>query len=457
MNHRTQNIHINVIAVLIAGLMFVWPIMHTIGLRYSLAGLLFIATALWFQSNKPLLTQALKSRSIVLTTGALVVLTIWFAFQGFWFSTEAGWIWKEFRSQWVKDILFWLLGLILGAGVIVRDEKTNRYWLMAMILGLAGLVVLSAMLVTWVWATTGAIPKMYDGLTGSRTMTSFVTNMLLAFLVGDFLARARGVTFLPWRVGITIALIVLCLFNTLLSGTRHGWVGVIMLSVSGVMIHYINGWRHLTKKAVLFLPGLLAVLMLGGWFSWKVDPRWGTLKETLPIAWDIDSNKAWINSDLYPLPKLSTGESVNDSNYQRPAWIHAGVRMVLENPLGVGYGRHAFGHELVRRYPESNPPAGLHAHSGMIDLAVGGGLPAVMIWTLFVLMLVWLGGSAYFKNGSGAGLVLLFLTTGFFGRSLIDSNMRDHSFEQFMFIAGFLLANTNFSKNISYATEKNGV
>ena len=103
-------------------------------------------------------------------------------------------------------------------------------------------------------------------------------------LVGDLLARDRQKKFLPWGRAVSITLIVFCVVNTAFIGARNGWIGLGMLAFSGVIVHYINGWQKVGKKALLFLPILLALLVAGAWTSWKTDARWNSLKETLPVG-----------------------------------------------------------------------------------------------------------------------------------------------------------------------------
>ncbi len=429
----------NSIAILITSLMLVWPVMFTIGLRYTLAGLLLIFTVGWSYPKRHELKSLLITKPILWATGLLVLLSAWFVFQALWIVPESNWVWDELRGQWLKDMVFWILGLVLGVGAAYQGAQGKNLWQVALVAGLIAIVVLTVAEGCWIWFATAHIPVFFNGITGSRTMVSFVTNMLLAFLVGDLLARDSASKFLPWSKKITVSLIMMCLLCTLFIATRHGWIGVVMLTFSGLIIHYIKGWSRVGKKALLLLPALILLIGLGAWASWKNDSRWNTLRETLPIAWDIDTHKAWLNHEKYPFPQLPNGQVVNDSNYERPAWIHAGLRIVAERPLGTGFSRHAFGHELVRLYPEAEPGAGKHAHSSMIDLAIGGGLPAVALWMAFVALLVCYGTIAFFRHGSGAGLVMAFLASGFLGRSLLDSVMRDHSMEQFMFIIAFLL------------------
>lgn len=445
------------IALLIAGLMMVWPVMHTIALRYGIAGLLCLSTLVWWHLNRQAVKPLLSQKPIVLASSLLAVLSVWFVIQALWIASDSHWVWAELRGQWLKDIAFWILGLVLGAGALCQRQSHKNQWLVALLVGLISIVLLTAAEGCWVWVSTGTMPTFFNGITGSRTMVSFVTNMLLAFLVGDLLARDAVAQFLPWKKVVTVGLIIICLICSVFIATRHGWIGIAMLTVSGLAIHYIKGWHRVSKKALLLLPILIVLLSVGGWFSWKNDPRWNTLKQTLPIAWDIDTHKAWLNHEKYPFPQLPNGQVVDPSNYERPAWIHAGLRIIAERPLGSGFSRHAFGHELARLYPENDPGSGKHAHSSMIDLAIGGGLPAVALWLAFVGSLVGYGAVAFFRHGSGAGLVLAFLTSGFFGRSLLDSVMRDHSMEQFLFIIAFLLPMVSWDlRNKKSISNQNG-
>ena len=426
------------IMLLVAALIFVWPIEHTIALRYALGGVLLLSTVCWFWPKRLDLVPKLQVRPVSLASLFLGALTLWFVVQGLWIAPEAHWVWQELKGQWIKDLLFWCLGLALGAGCLSQNAAVGRQWLFALMAGLSGIVLWNVFACLGLWLTTGHMPLMHS-VTGARATDSYVNNMLLAFLVGDLLARDRQKQFLPWWRAVSVILIVFCVVNTAFIGARNGWIGLGMLAFSGVVVHYINGWQKVGKKALIFLPVLLGLLVAGAWTSWKTDPRWNSLKETLPVAWDIDTHKAWLNTDKYPYPILPNGQQADASNYERPAWIHAGLRLVADRPLGAGFSRHAFGHEVARLYPESEPSPGMHSHSGMIDFAVGAGIPGVVLWLGFVLTLIGFGGVAYFRYGAAAGLVLVFLTSGFFGRSLLDSAMRDHMLEEFLFVSAFLL------------------
>jgi hypothetical protein len=57
-----------------------------------------------------------------------------------------------------------------------------------------------------------------------------------------------------------------------------------------------------------------------------------------------------------------------------------------------------------------------------------------LLWVCFQQGLL-----SFFKNHSPQGLLLAFIVTGFFGRSLVDSNIRDHMLEQFVFLLCVML------------------
>src|SRR3989338_9017294 len=150
------------------------------------------------------------------------------------------------------------------------------------------------------------------------------------------------------------------------------------------------------------------------------------------MALDI-GNKAWINEAL-PQPRLANGQTVDWSNYSRIARIRAGLSLMADHPLGVGFGRNAFGHAVEQKYGLRTS----HSHSGIIDLGVGIGVPGVLLWLAFLGALLRLGYRGMRESHSFAALALLFLTAGYSFRMLVDSTIRDHMLQMFLFLAAFL-------------------
>ncbi len=437
MTIKSQGLLSYLLFALVGLLMFTWPISGTIAMRYSAAALALLFAALLIHKNKIRIAQILIVPQVALPCLLLLGLTGWFIAQWLFIAKDPDGVISEIQGQWIKCIMFWCLGIAVGAIYNTYSKECVRFNLLsAIVLGLAAIVLWNVCASLTQWAMSGNFPVMHS-VTGGKATDSYVNNTLLAFLVGDFLARNASKKLLPWGNKVSAPLVVCCIANTCFIGARNGWIGLGLLAFSGLVIHYVNGRHRLGKKSFLLLPVIVFLLMSAPFVSMKLDSRWNSLRATLPIAWDIDASKNWLNPKLYPPPVLPDGQVVDGSNYERPAWIHVGLRMVKNNPLGVGFSRHAFGQELARMYPESTPPA-IHSHSGMIDFAVSAGLPGLILWFVLVGSLVWFGSVVFFRQGSSAGLVLVFITTGFFGRSLLDSTMRDHMLEQFLFLAGFL-------------------
>jgi O-antigen ligase len=90
---------------------------------------------------------------------------------------------------------------------------------------------------------------------------------------------------------------------------------------------------------------------------------------------------------------------------------------------------------LQLKYGEAR---GNHSHSGLLDLAIQAGIPAALLWLALLASLFALAVRSYRQNRNFPALLFLAVVTGFSMRMLLDSNMRDHMFKQFMFLTGVL-------------------
>lgn len=79
---------------------------------------------------------------------------------------------------------------------------------------------------------------------------------------------------------------------------------------------------------------------------------------------------------VFPINEL--GKTVSGTNYERIAWGLVGVDLLRDNPLGYGLIEDSFGPLANKRWPESSPRL-THAHSGWLDLALGLGLPGIIL------------------------------------------------------------------------------
>lgn len=419
---------------LVLGLLFTWSLPNVPALRYWLLflSLLGVARLTSWQSLPPVW------RANRWVFGLLVAFTLWLVWQAVFISHQTLWALKELNGQWLNALLALGLGVLLACA-----SRENKLWSGAMITtALIGVWVLQAMIAVGQsvahWWMHGELLRGLVPLTGGKLEMSFILNMLLAALTVDLLFRAchaRRFLQLPWKAVIGAAAISLT--SLYLAGARNGAIGLLFLAVSASLLYSIHRVRHQgVRRGVLGGAMLLALMVSLAVISYQADKRWPAFMESTALGWDIDGQRAWRDIDHAPLPLMKNGVAVDASAYTRVAFIHAGLRLIGELPLGVGYGRNAFAHAL--RETGSDAQVG-HAHSGWIDLGIGAGIPAVVLWLLFMGSLMVTGGVRYFCDQNPHGLWLLFLASGFIGRMVVDSVNRDHMLQMFLFLAGYLL------------------
>lgn len=419
---------------LLCGLLLVWSIPGTIALRN-----LFILFLAFSVDWRPLFSFR-GWRELPGALWGIVGLTLAILIHSLTLSSNTQWSLQEFSGQWLKALLLLLMGFML-AWQAVRSRCMEN--LLGLVVGLLALPVLFTLLDgCWMWWRDGAIPFGIARLTGSRTGTSYLNNLLLAFLAVDLLARVGqgNRPLLSWSLPWVLAMGILGLLCTWLLATRNGNIGVLFLLSSSLLLYLIHHWYQLPKRRLLaFLLLSVAAVVIFISVSYRTDARWSRFLETAPIAWDIDHHDAWRKpiNETAQMPVLDGGEVAEGSAYLRLSWIHSGLRLVAEYPLGVGYGRNAYGHAMSLYYHE--PYTG-HSHSGLLDWTLGLGIPGLLLWLCVLALLFRHGWRAWFLWRSPSGLMMIFLVSGFFGRSLLDSNMRDHMMEMAFFLFGLLLA-----------------
>ena len=146
--------------------------------------------------------------------------------------------------------------------------------------------------------------------------------------------------------------------------------------------------------------------------------------------------------------RTDSGYEVAGSNYTRIVYVMKSFKYIGEDPMGVGFGRNAFGHALELRHPEY-AKRGMHSHSAILELSVGGGLIATFIWLSFVFVITRVSIIEFRRSLNYFAMLTLFLTMGFVGRGFVDANMRDHMFLQFMMMLGICIFFMIVEKNKS--------
>jgi hypothetical protein len=417
----------------LAALFFVWPVTHTTGIRNALLVLCLLQFGvLIFGKDGPRLLSGLA-----IPVRIYLALMVWLLVVALFISDHTVWSLVEIHEDWLKVTLALVLGLLVGAASS-DSRPIPRYLVAGIIIAALGLHVIYIDITGILqWARTGQIPARLAGFSEHVGYSNHVVLMFLTLLFAEAysrLNRRRGVLAVPHWVFATLlgAGIVAFVF----ASTRNA---IVELScVLGVLI--VLYWREHPSRAtsrralgVAMLVG--AGVLLAAVWGFSEDPRTSELFRDIPIALDTTTHKAWLDQRKYPLPKHADGTEVSHSNYMRIAWAKEGIILASENPLGVGYGREAFGRALLSK---GGGDMNGSSHSGWLDLAIGAGIPGVLLWCMFLASVAHIGLRRYRFDGSVYGLVLLLVTAGFSVRMVVDTPNYDHVFQQFMFLVGLL-------------------
>ncbi len=415
--------------VLVAVLVFIWPIPHTVSAR----DLLLVATLglfgylAWRARRRPQGWSAVR-----LPLALFLALSAWIVLVALAISGETAWSLDEIRGQWLKAGVALALGGLLGA-TIQDNHRTLRL----------ALTIVGAMLLLHVlyivyqafggWPPRETLATRVAGLTGGPDKSNYLTNMLLYFLLAEIFVRlVSHRRFLPVGNIVLAAMTAVALFAVYVEAVRNGIAELAVVFGVAVILVLRASDRARRRVVAGITLALVVIALTQGYLNIRKDERWRTFLETVPIALDIE-NRAWIDQAL-PQPRLANGQTVDWSNYMRIARIRAGLSLMADYPLGVGFGRNAFGHAVEQKYGLRTS----HSHSGIIDLGVGAGIPGVVLWLAFLGTLLRLGYRGVRGSDNFPALLLLFLTTGYSFRMLVDSTIRDHMLQMFLFLAAFL-------------------
>ncbi len=421
---------------LLALLFMVWPVPHTATARDSLLLLGLLAAGVWcYRAGAPVPWWR-ELRPAMFLFAAFIA---WVLFVAIVVSSETAWSLSETSSQWGRAFVALATGAC--AAVVLRAGPGAPWPFLILLLPLLIHICAVDVSTTLRWDDGDMGYRRVAGLTEEVDKASYLSNMLLALLMAEALARVVWRRkFLPgshWLLGaVTIATAV----TLYAEGARNAVaVAAVMLAcwfalwLSATRGRAKNSWKRslVTGAAVVSVIGVLILA-----FSTNPGNGLGMRRtlETIPIAFDTVGHKTWLDEGKYPRPTLSDGSNVDFSAYLRVAWFKEGLILTSEHPFGVGFGRNAFGHGILAKYGESKS----HSHSSFIDILVGVGIPGMALWFLFLGSLAWVGLKGFQKSGNTYGLALFFVVVDFGTRMMIDSNVRDHMLQMFMFAAGLL-------------------
>ncbi len=402
----------------LAAVVFVFPIPHTIALRnlLLLVGLLAVLATLRGARRslrRPLLKPA---------AWALAATTAWLAVHSVAVAPAPTLALDNLRGDWILP----LLTAALAAYAAARVEA--RLAIRAVVAALLAHMLWMFGWQLWLLLTTGAVADGSKGIVpfGERDYHSTLAGFLLTLLFGERMAaQSGGDGFFAARVA-WVGLCLVLLADVVLRVRNGTLVSALLLSLAALWMA-----RHRSRFVLL----LVFVAMLGG-TSLALDKRWSGLKESLDAGWNSASTY-WLSGDQALRPTPASGADLDDSAYLRAAWAHQAVQAIVEQPLGLGYGRDGFGRAVEAKYGFKGM---VSSHSGWLDFALGAGLPGLALLLLCAGLAMRGGWLQFRQHDDAAGLMFCFLVGGYLLRCLLDGHLSGWRLGLFAFLCGVLVA-----------------
>ena len=362
--------------------LFVWGLPHTIALRNialflgGLGSIYFLIAYRPFVINRRLLPLAL-----------MYTLLLWVAVHYYFFSQEPQLQLIELKSLWVRVFCGMLIATAMGVFIRQQSRMNNLFILsfFGMSISIVAVYLFNSYKLNNFLTPSEFFIFLFDhNKVGAAFFSSVDLALGCASLSYLFYAVNAGHTFLK-SVGITL-LMAFSLSAAVIANSKNGiGIGSIVLVIFLVLI-LISILRNKYPEKKLYGISLLGFMifvfsMLIFIHGKSASPGWGNIFYDIQTAFQIDKYQAWrgpIASGGEPYPKNALGATVAGNTYERFAWIAAGSRTVMQQPLGYGLINHpSFVRWLAKDKISIDGQAS--THSGWVDLALAFGLPSITI------------------------------------------------------------------------------
>ena len=414
-------------------LLFIFSVPHAMAGRKILLYLTFFMAL-------PIFWRALRnnSKQLLHATLLLFALQLWMLVITFFIADQPYASLLEWKGQWLTVAMCYVIGIGIACTLMDSAIKAPRVTATLIIvvpitifLGLNAIVMIHEMVLA------GKFLPNQLGMTDEKGVTNYLIALMEPILIADMLGRlVKGVRLIPVPNWVISLLLALALFSLFAASSRNGLIIMMLAFMLGAAMVFIESRKQYSPLKVI--SSTLATLILVftiSFISYKTDPRWATFVETIPIAWDIDRDLRWLDSDGADVPVTVSGKPVDISEYYRIAWAHAGLRMLAEHPWGMEISRETFRNLELEKYGQAKI---FHSHNAWIDFGLNVGIPGLLLWAGFLLFLIKTGWSAWKSHHDQLGLALTIMVVMFMLRGLLDSTFRNQIIEQFVLTAALL-------------------
>lgn len=302
----------------------------------------------------------------------------------------------EFKGIWKRALLAVIFALGLGLSIANNTERIKKWVWPLIYLGL--LMPTLIYLLKWTLTFYGpnifgleSIPPFLKVYPSSQPFyvpkTDYVVFCLptLAVALGKMLTLLQEKHVKWFQLFIYGASIAAVSFVFYGQNIKNGFVYEALLSI----IFLLMMVRATKKKWTPIKLAIIALAVFGVGFSGykhiQKNDSWASFAADYKIAVQLDRYQEWkfVGEKGYPLNEL--GKTVSGTNYERISWGLVGMTLFRENLLGYGLIENSFGPLVNKKWPESSLHL-THAHSGWLDLALGLGLPGIVLVLIALIL-----------------------------------------------------------------------
>jgi O-antigen ligase len=418
------------------GLLALWNIPHTITARYLCAAVLFLIVVV----SRPGWNAFFRDNRVLLVFFAYLIIHLVF------FSTDFEVALGNFRGDWLKLILFTVLGA--GTGLVVSRGFPGRpMFYMGLGFSVPLLIHLGLALIEG-WKR-GAVPWAYWGIHEIHGDLGYTALHTAIFLSGFLLYQARGYG----EKALSVALLLACIVSPWIAGSRGG-VGFVILAfvvVSLTNLAIRSSEKVTVKRQLLVLLAILlalvAIIRIGAVYQ---PVKWSGMVERMEMGLRGDpievncKGTGVLKKMLEDEGRVITPEiteilrNVNEGDGARVMTARAALRLLADHPMGIDQSKQAYQIALAKICEPVIRMA--HAHNGWIDSALAIGIPGALLYFLVLLNYSRLGlRSMKLGEANLAYSVALFtMSTIWIVRSFVDSAQRDQMLQMQVFAMAFL-------------------
>jgi O-antigen ligase len=413
--------------------------------------MILIGLMVW---KKPNLIAYLKVQPI------FIALCVYLLIHIFFISDNLTLAIKSFNQEWLKFIIFTLLGASIGIYFSSKYNKDVFLWLGG---AFSFPLIIHLTLALLKTIEVGSIPFGFSGLSESHGDLGYTALQSSIFLSVFILLGTENHFKKSWAS----FLLFCCLLSPYLAQSRGGLIFVTLSILLIITIFYSTKSKLGTFKNILLTTFLTLLICF---FSIKITSialpsKWVNMDQRIEIGLignpieivcsgpqkiieDLNGRKIPITDELKEIIN-----DVNAGTSSRVTVARAGIQLLLENPMGINGSKNAY--ELAISQKCSPTIIMSNTHNGWLDLALALGIPGLLIFLMLFISYSWVGIKVLKQNNAYimmSGLGIIATGTIWMLRGILDATSRDQMLEMQAFclalFSGLIFQNIKNRKKV---------